>query len=319
MGRSTSRSASPPSRRTMRCPVAGGPARLRACHHSFERWARSPWRSARTLHACPPSPPGRRHRARRRAAHPPGERRDPPLLPLRPGRRAPRPAGAVVLVFHGGGGRATASRRTPGSAGSPSGRGSSSRIPQGLNGRWNDGRGFAARRTTTWASCARCSTRSAASSASTRAGSTRPGSRTAPCSPTGWRATSPGTLAAVAPVAGAMPADLAPACERHGAGQRDRVSGNGGSAHALRRRRRRAAAGAGALGGAEHRASGRTAAGAPAAPVTTDEPDRVADGTRVRRTVYGGCREGREVELYTIEGGGHTWPGGPAAAARWDG
>jgi len=52
------------------------------------------------------------------------------------------------------------------------------------------------------------------------------------------------------------------------------------------------------------------------APVTADEPDRVADGTRVRHTTYIGCREGRSVELYTIEGGGHTWPGGPAAASR---
>jgi polyhydroxybutyrate depolymerase len=47
-------------------------------------------------------------------------------------------------------------------------------------------------------------------------------------------------------------------------------------------------------------------------PVVTAEPDTVKDGTRVRRSAYGGCREGREVVLYTIEGGGHTWPGGPA-------
>jgi len=40
------------------------------------------------------------------------------------------------------------------------------------------------------------------------------------------------------------------------------------------------------------------------------------DGTRVRHTVFAGCGEGRSVELYTIEGGGHTWPGGPAAGWR---
>ena len=57
-------------------------------------------------------------------------------------------------------------------------------------------------------------------------------------------------------------------------------------------------------------------AGCTAAPVTADEPDRESDGTRVRLTVFGGCRENRAVELYTIEGGGHTWPGGPAAARR---
>jgi polyhydroxybutyrate depolymerase len=57
--------------------------------------------------------------------------------------------------------------------------------------------------------------------------------------------------------------------------------------------------------------------GCTAAPVTTLEPDRApGDGTRVHRTAYGGCPDGRSVELYTIEGGGHTWPGGPAAGRR---
>jgi polyhydroxybutyrate depolymerase len=35
------------------------------------------------------------------------------------------------------------------------------------------------------------------------------------------------------------------------------------------------------------------------------------DGTRVRREAYGQGREGTEVIIYAIEGGGHTWPGGP--------
>jgi polyhydroxybutyrate depolymerase len=51
-------------------------------------------------------------------------------------------------------------------------------------------------------------------------------------------------------------------------------------------------------------------------PVVTAEPDTVKDGTRVGRLAYGGCREGREVVLYTIEGGGHTWPGGPPVGRR---
>ena len=47
-------------------------------------------------------------------------------------------------------------------------------------------------------------------------------------------------------------------------------------------------------------------------PETVLLPDRdPADGTRVRRTVYGSCAGKTEVVLYTIEGGGHTWPGGP--------
>ena len=51
---------------------------------------------------------------------------------------------------------------------------------------------------------------------------------------------------------------------------------------------------------------------------TIDEPDvDPNDGTRTRRTSYA-CPAGIGVELLTIDGGGHTWPGGaqylPAAA-----
>ena len=34
------------------------------------------------------------------------------------------------------------------------------------------------------------------------------------------------------------------------------------------------------------------------------------DGTRVRRHRYTGCRESASVELYEVQGGGHTWPMG---------
>ena len=30
-------------------------------------------------------------------------------------------------------------------------------------------------------------------------------------------------------------------------------------------------------------------------------------------SVWNGCKDGRDVELYTIEGGGHTWPGDVSA------
>lgn len=35
------------------------------------------------------------------------------------------------------------------------------------------------------------------------------------------------------------------------------------------------------------------------------------DGTRVRKIVYGKCKDGVEVVLYEIQGGGHTWPRSP--------
>lgn len=45
-------------------------------------------------------------------------------------------------------------------------------------------------------------------------------------------------------------------------------------------------------------------------------PRRVDDGTVVKRTTYRGCREEREVVLYTIEGGGHVWPPAKPASRR---
>lgn len=44
-------------------------------------------------------------------------------------------------------------------------------------------------------------------------------------------------------------------------------------------------------------------------PTISDVPDVPDDGTQVTKEVYGDCQEGAEVVLYTIEGGGHTWPG----------
>jgi polyhydroxybutyrate depolymerase len=46
-------------------------------------------------------------------------------------------------------------------------------------------------------------------------------------------------------------------------------------------------------------------------PIVTELPDDAHDGTRIHRAVYGQGQHGTEVVVYTIEGGGHTWPGGP--------
>lgn len=51
--------------------------------------------------------------------------------------------------------------------------------------------------------------------------------------------------------------------------------------------------------------------GCAARPVVRRLPDSdPTDGTTVRREAYSGCRDGAEVVLYAVEGGGHTWPGG---------
>ena len=49
--------------------------------------------------------------------------------------------------------------------------------------------------------------------------------------------------------------------------------------------------------------------GCPDTAVITQEPDTATDGTRVTRRTYGPGKDGAEVILFVIEGGGHTWPG----------
>ncbi|HEU4322463.1 MAG TPA: PHB depolymerase family esterase [Roseiflexaceae bacterium] len=49
--------------------------------------------------------------------------------------------------------------------------------------------------------------------------------------------------------------------------------------------------------------------GANPTPTVEALPDTADDGTRVSRQTYGGGKDGTEVVLVTIEGGGHTWPG----------
>jgi len=51
--------------------------------------------------------------------------------------------------------------------------------------------------------------------------------------------------------------------------------------------------------------------GCSATPVTTQLPYAVpSDGTRVTVNTYGGGKRGTDVLLYTVDGGGHAWPGG---------
>src|SRR5262252_571677 len=53
--------------------------------------------------------------------------------------------------------------------------------------------------------------------------------------------------------------------------------------------------------------------GCPAQPTSIDVPDvDPLDGTRTRADVFGPCAAGTAVAFYTIEGGGHDWPGGEA-------
>ena len=119
------------------------------------------------------------------------------------------------------------------------------------------------------------------------------------------------TFAAVAPVSGTLPQDLLPACrpvqpisviEFHGL--RDAyVHWDGGSVRAL---------------GGKTLSVKKTMAHWRAIDACSDTPDLLyapgthpQDRTNVRRERFGSCAAGTEVVLYAIEGGGHTWPGGP--------
>jgi polyhydroxybutyrate depolymerase len=220
------------------------------------------------------------------------------------GRPAP-----LVLVFHGGGGRASGIAPHTGFSRLAEREGFVVAYPQGLNGRWNDGRGYAATHDDVGFVRALLDTLGRELAIDPRrvyATGISNGAMFA------YRLACdlPGTFAAVAPVAGAMPADLAPACAHTQPvsvlafqGTADPLMPYFGGGVARRRGR--------VLSAERSIAFWATTSGCAGAPVMTDEPDRVSDGTRVRRTAYGTCREGRSVELYTIEGGGHTWPGGP--------
>ena len=50
-------------------------------------------------------------------------------------------------------------------------------------------------------------------------------------------------------------------------------------------------------------------------PSVDDLPDRVDDGTHIHRKAWVGSQA--EVIVFTIEGGGHTWPGGPQYLPKW--
>ena len=53
-------------------------------------------------------------------------------------------------------------------------------------------------------------------------------------------------------------------------------------------------------------------------PVVAEEPDTdPKDGTRVTRKEYTDGTDGTEVVLYSIDGGGHTWPGGFQYLPAW--
>lgn len=228
----------------------------------------------------------------------------------RPGRPLP-----LVLVFHGGGSGARAMTTHTGFTRVAEREGFAVVYPEGLAGRWNDGRGYGA---------------SHDDVAFVRALLDTLGRRMT-LDPSRLYATGisnggmfayrlacdlPGVLAAVAPVAGAVPAALSERCA--GAAPVAVVAFQGTADPLLPY----GGGGRGASGRGEVLPALRSAElwarvdGCADAPEVEPPRDTVRDGTRVQARRWTGCRSGREVVLYTIEGGGHTWPGGPPVGPR---
>ena len=222
----------------------------------------------------------------------------------RPGEPLP-----LLLVFHGGGGDAAGIARHTRLSEAATARGYAVVYPDGVDGRWNDGRG-------------RGAGQDDVGFVRVLLDSLR---RELPVDPRRIFATGisngaglafrlacdlTGTLAAVAPVAGALPTaleerctDAAPVSLLMFQGTADRLMPYDGGDLTFGRGRVVPAPRTAALFAKVN--------GCASAPLVAAEPDTVTDGTRVRRSSYTGCRDGTAVVLYTIEGGGHTWPGGP--------
>ena len=236
------------------------------------------------------------------------------LLYVPSGYQPDRPL-PLVLVFHGGGSRARLMTTHTGFTTLAMRERFAVVYPEGLQGRWNDGRGYGTSHDDVAfvrALLDSLSRRVTLDSSRLYATGISNGAMFA------YRLACdlPGVLAAIAPVAGAVPAALAERCAGAAPvavaafqGTADPLLPYGGG-------------GRGASGRGEVLSALRSAElwarvdGCGATPELEAPRDSVRDGTRVRPRRWTGCRTGREVVLYTIEGGGHTWPGGPPVAPR---
>ncbi|HET6579695.1 MAG TPA: PHB depolymerase family esterase [Gemmatimonadales bacterium] len=215
----------------------------------------------------------------------------------------------VVLVFHGAGGSGRRMAPHTGFNRLAEREGFVAVYPDGLGRRWNDGRSAAARHDDVGFVKALLDTlHRELSLDSTRVYAT--GISNGAMFSYRLACDLPGVLAAIAPVAGATPANLTAGCAQTTPVSVLAIQGTadpllpyaGGGVAGVR---------GSVLSARESIAFWAKLAGCGEAPAVTEEPDRVRDGTRVQLTAYAGCRDGRGVELHTVQGGGHTWPGGP--------
>lgn len=227
---------------------------------------------------------------------------------------------AVVLAFHGGGGRSRGTARLTGLSEVADRAGFLVVYPQGIGNHWNDGRETTSPSASVddvgyvRALLARLAQDYAVDARRVFATGMSNGSfftQRLACELASQ-------IAAVASVAGPLPERLEPICRParpiavlliHGTAD-PLVPYSGGVVRGPR--------GGVSLSVAESAAFWARADGCAAAAVTAALPDaRPPDGMHVRREVHGGCAGGSEVTVYTVENGGHSWPGGWQYLPEW--
>ena len=230
---------------------------------------------------------------------------------------APRPAGRalpLVLVFHGAGGRPRGIAEHTGFSRVADREGFIAVYPAGIGGRWNDGRGRASTPHDDVAFVR------ALVDTLLRAERIDPARVYATGISNGamfvhrLACELPGVLAAIAPVAGALPAAIAPGCAAAVPvsllaiqGTEDRLVPYDGGGVARTR--------GAVLSARESVAHWARRASCGALPAAGRRVDRVQDGTALVHYAYPGCGV-QAVELVEVRGGGHTWPGGPRVTSR---
>jgi polyhydroxybutyrate depolymerase len=236
---------------------------------------------------------------------------------------SPRPPGTLplVIILHGGGGHGKGMvRLTRGELDALADReGFLVAYPDGLHKRWNDGRGAEVSRTHREntddfgflaALIDRLRTEEDADPARVYAAGISNGGMMA-CR---LGCELAGSIAAIGIVAASMPKMLEATCAPARAvpviflcGTDDPLVPFGGGPVKVGRQNRGEVLGARAAAAKWAVLDGCPAA--PSAPEALPDVDP-QDGTRVSRETWGPGRDGAEVVLYTIEHGGHTWPGG---------
>lgn len=231
----------------------------------------------------------------------------------------PPPAGgfALVLVFHGGGGRGARIRRQTGLDRLADARGFVTIYPDGVDGHWNDGRSTIRNPQDDVGFVAALLDQVAAGTPVDQRRIYATGVSNGALFAERLGCDLSDRIAAIAPVAGSLPADLACRPGRRVAvlqidGTDDPIMpfaggrvadfggrGEGGDVLSV-------AATAGFW--AHRNGCGEPGAGEPLPPLAP------ADPTRITRTRYPGCAAASPVTLLTVLGGGHAWPGGPQYA-----